>query len=463
MPNTSDQFLPSVVSPGLLSAPLENEYIQGGVPQLAAPLMSVVYQPFNSNFFQTNPFQVTAQGRVSLSGTFETDTNIFYSPSSPQVGSLYTIMPAVSYTNFDDYGYLSFLASGSYYQYNEGNVPSYLDTFGGITAGTYLGNKVFVGVSDTGFSGSSPVLNGNPMGFLNGINAYYQNLAVAEVSVALTPKITFIESASDTYSDEASFGAGVMNMQTLGSTLKFTDKTTFLSANYDYTQAAFSIFPGFISNGAQGTAMRSLNPRTSIGFGSSGSYYLYQNLPTLNMLMYSYYGILTHHLSSHTMFSIQGGWNAVSFYGGQTFQSPLIDVNFGYHDSHLGLGLNAGKFMENLTSFGIEMGPEDVYMGLMYLNYSIGEKTSLYSSVGYIDYHYLNPAGYSNNFFQTLTPNVSYDGRNFIQTDGFNYRPLKWLQTSINYNFIMFETNIPNETITDNQLIGMITILLPFK
>ncbi len=463
MPNSSDQFLPSVVSPGLLSSPLENSYLQGGVPQLAAPLMSVVYQPFNSNYFQTNPFQVTPQGRFSLTGTFETDTNINYSPSSSQVGSLYTVMPAVYYTNFDDYGYISLLASGSYYSYLSGNVPSYLDEFGGITAGTYLGNKVFVGISDMGFNGSTPQVDGNPMGFLNGINSYYQNLLLGEVSVALTPKLTFIESASDSYYDESSFGAGIMNMQALGSTLKFTNRTTFLSASYNYSQAAFSIFPGFVSNSAQGTAMRSINPRTSIGVGGSASYYLYQNLPSLNMLMDSYYGILTHHLSRHGSFSIQGGWNGVSYYTGQTFQSPMVDFNLGYHDSRLGFGLNGGKFMENYASFGIEMGPEDVYMGLMYLSYNLGEKTSLYSSLGYFYYHFLTPANYASSFFQTLVPGVSYTGSNLTQTDGFNYRPLKWLQTSIHYSYLVFTTNIPNETIADNQFIVMMTILLPFR
>ena len=131
MPNSANPFLPNSISPGLLSGPMENAYLQNGVPQLAAPLMSVVYRPFGLSFFQPNPFQVTPQGMVSLTGTFETDTNINFSPNQPEVGSLYTITPAVYYSNFDDYGYLSLMArSGRHLQFHRRN--------GGVTKSVRL-------------------------------------------------------------------------------------------------------------------------------------------------------------------------------------------------------------------------------------------------------------------------------------------------------------------------------------
>ncbi|MHB8544298.1 MAG: hypothetical protein ACYC9S_09920 [Leptospirales bacterium] len=463
MPNSSNPFLPNNISPGLLSGPLENAYLQNGVPQLAAPLMSVVYRPFGLTYFQPNPFQVTPQGMVSLTGTFETDTNINFSPNQPELGSLYTISPAVYYSTFDDYGYLSFLASASYVQYDTGNISPYLDETGGVSAGSYLGTRVFVGAQDFITNGSSPQMNGTPLAFFNGINPYYYNLSDAEVGLALTPKITFVEAASDMYFDDGGYGAGIMNIQSLMSTLNFQDKTTFLSASEIYQQALFSDFPGFISNGVMGTAMRTITPTTSLGVGGSASYYLYQGSPSFNFLMDSYYGLLTHSLTRSLSVSLEGGWNVVTFYSGQSFQAPLIDLSLSYTSPRLGLGLNVGKYMENINSYGIEMGPEDVDVALGYLNYQLGAKTSLYSSIGYTYYHFLNAYNYANNFFNTLQPNVSYDGAYLDQSDGIFYKPYTWLITSLNYNMIDFSTNVPNETIIDNQFIAMVTFMWQFK
>ena len=462
-PNTSNPFLPNNVSPGLLSGSLESAYLQNGVPQLAAPLMSAVYRPFGLTFFQPDPFQVTPQGMVSLSGTAEADTNVNFSPNSPQMGALYTITPAVYYSNFDDYGYLSFMASASYYQYISGNIPSYLNETGGVSAGTYLGTRLFVGAQDFISNGSTPQMNGTPLGFFNGINPYYDNMADAEIGVALTPKITFVQGASDLYFDDSGYGAGIMNMQSIMDTLNYQDKANFLSASYNYQQGFFSLFPSFISNGVMGTAMRKINPTTSLGGGGNAAYYFYQGSPTFNFDMLSYYGLLSHTLTRQLSVSLEGGWNVVSFYGGQTFQAPLVDFNLSYSGPRLGLGLNAGKYMENINSYGIEMGPEDTESALGYLTYRLGAKTSLFSSAGYTYYHFLNAYNYSNSFFQTLQSNVSYSGSYFIQSDGFFYKPYPWLMTSLNYNLINFSTNIPNETVIDNQFIAMITLMLPFK
>lgn len=463
MPNSTNPFLPSNVSPGLLSGPLENAYLQNGVPQLAAPLMSVVYRPFGLTFFQPNPFQVTPQGMVSLTGTFETDTNINFSPNQPEVGSLYTISPSVYYSTFDDYAYLSLFAGASYVQYDTGNISPYLDETAGISAGSYLGTRVFVGAQDYISNGSTPQMNGTPLAFFNGINPYYFNLSDAEVGVALTPKITFVEGASDMYFDDGGYGAGIMNLQSLMSTLNYQDKTTFLSASEVYQQGLFSDFPGFISNGVMGTAMQTITPTTSLGVGGSASYYLYQGSSSFNFLMDSYYGLLTHYLTRSLTTSIEGGWNVVSFESGQTFQAPLIDLSLSYMSPRLGLGINVGKYMENINTYGVEMGPEDVDAALGYLTYQLGAKTTFFSSIGYTYYHFLNAYNYANNFFHTLQPNVSYDGAYLDQTDGVFYKPYTWLMTSLNYNLIDFSTNVPNETIIDNQFIAMVTIMWSFK
>ena len=463
MPNSSNPFLPNNVSPGLLSGPLESAYLQNGVPLIAAPLMSVVYRPFGLTYFQPNPFQVTPQGMFSLSGTLEGDTNINFLPNQSEAGALYTITPAVYYSTFDDYGYLSFMGSLSYFQYLTGNIPDYLDEMGGISAGTYLGTRVFVGAQDFVSSGFSPQMNGTPLAFFNGINSYYFNISDAEVGVALTPKITFVEAVSDMYADDGGYGAGIMNIQSLMSTLNYQDKETFLSGSYIYQQGLFSDFPGFISNGVSGMVMRTISPTTSLGVGGNVAYYLYEGSPTFDFSMSSYFGILSHRLSRSLSFSLEGGWNVVTFETGQSFQAPMVDANLSYQSARLGLGLNAGKFMENINSYGVEMGPEDVEMALGYLSYTLGAKTMVYSSIGYTRYHFLSAYNYSNSFFQTLQPSVSYYGSYIDQTDGISYKPYTWLMTSLNYNLIDFSTNIPNETIIDNQFIAMFTFMLPFK
>ena len=478
MPNSSNPFLPNNISPGLLSQPLENAYLLDGVPQLAAPMMSAVYRPFGLSFFQPNPFQVTPQGSVSLTGDFETDTNINFSPNNPEMGSLYAITPAVMYTNFDDYGFLSLMASAGYYGYTTGNIAPYLDETGGLATGTYLGPRVFVGASDYVFNGSTPMMNGQPMAFFNGINSAYGNMADAELGVALTPKITFVEAASDQYFGDEGFGAGFMNLQSIMSTLNYMDYSNYLSASYIYQQGLMSDFPSFYSNGATGTAMRKLNPTTSLGVGGNIYYYFYQNLPTLNTIMYSYYGILTHNLSRNTSLSAMGGWNAVIFQDGETFQSPEWDINLGYSDAKFGIGINAGEFIENMNSYGIEMGPEKVKMAMMYLSYTITPKTSFFSATGYSEYDFLAPGGFSSannvftggyatNYFPTLAPNQSYSGSFLEETDGLSYRPTNWLTTTLMYNLIDFTTNISNtvsnQGVIDNQFIAMATFFWNFK
>lgn len=473
MPNSSNPFLPNNISPGLLSGPLENAYLQDGVPQLAAPMMAAVYRPFGLTFFQPNPFQVTPQGEVSLSGMFGEMSNANYSPSQPEWSSFFDITPAIYYSNFDDYGYISLLASASYYQYNAGNIPAYMDEMAGISAGTYLGDRVFVGAQDMGFVGFTPGMTGAPLAFLTGNNPYYGNMSDAEVGVALTPKITFVQGASDMYFDMSGYGAGLMNIQSLMDTLNYMDKLDFLSVSYIYQQGIFSLFPGFISNGLTGSAMRQLSPTTSLGLGASVSYYLYDqsavpqnffnpNVSSPNFYMDSYYGLLTHQLSRSMSVSFEGGWNTISFFNGETFQAPLLDLNIAYTGPKLGLGINVGEYMENMTSYGVEMGPEKTKNALGYLTYTISPKTSFFSAAGYSVFDFLNPYSYSNSFFQTLQPNLSYSGTFLYLTDGISYNPASWVNTSLIYNLDSFSTNVPNGTITQSIFLATVTFIWGF-
>jgi hypothetical protein len=463
LPNTTNPFLPNNISPGLISGPIENAYLLNGVPQLAAPLMSTVYRPFGLTYFQPNPFQVTPQGSFSLTGSYGEETNINFSPTQPESGGYYMIMPAVMYSNFNDYGYISLLASASYFGYDTGNISPYFDEMGGVTLGTYLGPRVFIGAQDFVFNGSSPLMNGSPLQFFNGINSSYGNMADAEIGVALSPKVSFIQAASDQYFASENYGAGIMNLQAIIDSLNYMDKTNFLSASYIYQIGIMTDFPNFYSNGTTGTAMHQISPTTSLGVGGTLFYFSYQGLPDLNTKSYSIYGIFSHKLTRTVSFSGMGGWNVISFQNGETFQAPEWDVNLGYSGPRLSLGINAGEFIEEGTSFGIEMGPENVEEITGYLSYLISPKTMFFSSVGYSYYDFLSAYNFSNNFFKTLQPNVSYNGAFLEQTDGISYTPYTWLSTSLVYNFIEGTSNIPNETVVDNIFMAMITFTWNFR
>lgn len=478
MPNSTNPFLPTNISPGLITAPLENAYLQSGVPQLMAPLMSVVYRPFGLTYFQPNPFQVVPQGSVSLTTTYGLMSNINYQPneSFTDWGSFYSIMPAISYSNFDDYGYISLMGNVSYYQYNGADVSSFLNEMAGISAGSYLGTRVFVGVQELGNIGESPQSNASLLGFFHGITPYYDNMADAEVGIALTPKLSFIQAASDMYFEDTGFGAGFMNLQSLTDTLNYMDKNDFLSLSYIYQQAFFSDFPNFISDGLSGTAMRSLSPTTSFGVGGSASYFLMgqNNLSFVSggqgfspdfydFIDYAYYGIFSHYLTRSISVVLEGGWNGVQFFDGQSFQGPMVDLNIAYTGPHLGLGINAGEFESTMgPTYGVEMGPVYTQAVMGYLNYSFSPKTSAFASVGYSVYTFQQPYSYANTFFQTLQPNQSYNGTIFSQTDGISYTPYPWLNTSIDYNFTQFTTNIPDESIAQNMIFAMMTFVWSF-
>lgn len=462
LPNTQNPFLPTGISPGTFNAPLANLYELQGVPALAAPLMGQVYRPFGLTLYQPNPFQVVPQGTVSLTGSFETDTNINYSPTQPQVGSFYTIGPAVTYSNFDNYGYLSALAAASYVQYDTGNIPAYMEETGGVNAGSYLGNRVFVGIQDFVSRGDMPESNGSPLQFFNGVDPYIMNSAGAEVGIALTPKISFVETAMDFYYDASSFGAGISNIQSLSEGLNYIDKTWNLSADYTYSQGTFSIFPGFISNGVSGMAMRMLNPSTSIGVGGDYTYSETEGEPLLNFSMISGYGLFNHTFNRNVTASFMGGYNVVQFANGESFPGPMVDANVSYVSGPFSASMNVGWFQENQMSFGVEMGPEDVKQAMAYINYQISPRVGFNSSVGYAIYSFYSAPAFSNSFFQTLQSSQAYNSNVLDQSDGLFWTPKSWLRTGLEYNFIDFTTNIPNETVIDNQFVALVSIFFNF-
>ncbi|MHB1730482.1 MAG: hypothetical protein ACYCVG_05900 [Leptospirillum sp.] len=464
MPNSVNPLNPTATSPGSFSSPLINNYIQNGVPAMAAPLMATVYQPFGLTLLQPNPYQVTPQGYFSLTATGEYDTNVTFSSTNPTPGEIYTISPALAYSTFDDYGYLSAFGSASYNQYNEGsNISPYVDEMGGVSAGSYLGNRIFVGVTDFVVRGDTPQNIGSPLTFLNGVDPYLSNTAGAEVGIALTPRITFVQTASDFYFDGTAFGAGIDNIQSLMETLNFNEGRTFLSGTYIYSQGIFSLFPGFISNGVMGSANRVISRQTSIGVGGNYTAYEYQGDPLANFIMYSEYGTVSHQFTRRLSGSAQGGMNAVAFPNGQTFQSPLIDLGLTYSMPQMSVGINVGEYMENMTNYGIELGPEKIKSALGFLYRQLGSKTFLTSSIGYTQYTFLEAAQVSNSYFQTLQPTQNYTGTDIIQTDMITWKVRPWLTTGIMYNLIDFYSNIQTTSVIDNQFIALVSLTMPFQ
>ena len=465
LPNTQNPFLPTGISPGTYAAPLTSLYELQGVPALAAPLMGQVFRPFGLSLYQPNPFQVVPQGMAYLSGSFETDTNIDFSPTNPQVGSLFTISPAVAYSNFDDYGYLSLLANASYDQYLSGNIPSYLSETGGFSAGTYVGNRIFVGIEDFVSRGEMPQMTGSPMQFLNGIDPYLMNTMGAEVGIALTPKISFVQTAMDTYYDESAFGAGISNIQSLQDTLNYIDKTTMLSASYIYSQGIFSFYPDFISNGVSATAMHTIGHSSSGGVGGNYTYYMMQGEPLLNFSMESGYVMLNHTFNRSVTGSLQGGYNVVEFTStGQSYPGPLLDANVTYNSGPFSITANAGWFEMDNVSYGIQTGPETVKQVILTLAYQLTPRTTFSTSGGYIVSQMFNVPGFSNNYFQTLqsSQSQSFTYNSLDISNALSWRPNNWLMTSLMYNLIDFSSNIPNETVIDNQFIAMVSVYFPF-
>ena len=463
LPGTQGPMIQNGISPGSNAAPMMDMFQQSGYPALAAPLAAAVYQPFGLNMYQLNPFQVTPMGFFSLTGSAAYATNIDYSSSNPKPGVFYTLSPALGYSTFDQYGFLSAIAEASLYEYTSGNVPSYLDEIGSLSAGTYLGSRVFVGVRDMVVRGSDILQSGGtPLGFLNGINPYIYNIAEAEVGIALTPKITFIQSANDFYYDASSFGAGNSNIQTLGETLNYLAPRYFLTGTYSYSRGNFSIYPDFISNSASGLATHSLSKTTQIGLGGSYAAYNYTGGSSLSFTKGSWYGQFSHQFNSSLSASLQGGWNFTQFGNGQLFQDPLVDLNIEYLLGSASFGINAGEYMINEMNYGVELGPADVLSAMTYFTYKLSPKVHMVVSGGITDYSFFKPGDFSNNFFSTLKSNTGYSAQYISQQDGIFYRVRKWLLTGLMYQLIDFSTNIPQETVIDNEFIATVSFQYRF-
>ena len=468
LPNTPNPLLPNSVSPGSFSYPLTNFYEQAGFPTLAAPLMSAVFQPFGLSLIQPNPFQVVPQGMFSLTGTLEGDTNINYSPNQPQEGWLYSVSPAIAYSTFDDYGYLSVMGNIGLYEYpdNKAQIPSYLTELGSIAAGTYLGTRVFVGVQDFGERESFIYPSGSTLGFLNGINPYLMNTGEAEVGVAATPHLTFVQSAIDTYFDGSAFGIGLMNIQTLTETVNYKDYRNIVSTSYSYSMGQITAFPTFTTNTISESASHFLSPSSILGLGGSFNDFSYQNDSSLNFGMWSAYASFTRTISKSLSFSLEAGWNATQFQTGQSFSSPMLDFNFGYTSPKISLGVNAGEFQVNEQAIGVSFGPAKVEQAIGYISYNFSPKTYLSASVGYQIFDFMEASSFSapyvNPAFQNLQSNTSYNGAFLSSGGGLYWKVRPWLLSGIMFNRYEFLTNVPNSSVTDNQLIALISIQLPF-
>ncbi|MHB8368084.1 MAG: hypothetical protein ACYDBP_00155 [Leptospirales bacterium] len=463
VPNTKAPFATPGISPGTFTAPITSLYELQGVPALAAPLMGQVFRPFGMSLYQPDAFQVVPQGLVSLTGTLETDTNIDFSSTNPQVGSLYTITPAVAYSTLSDYGYFSGLASVSYDQYVAGPpISSYLDELGGLDAGTYLGNRIFVGVMDFALRGNSPDLSGAPVQFLNGIEPIFTNTLGGEVGLALTPQITFVETALDYYFDGTAFGAGISNLESLSETLEYVDRTNMLTASYTYTLGTFSLYPDFISYGVAGSAMHSLSPSASIGALGGYTEYIMQGDPLLDFTMINGAGTLNYTFTPLVSAALEGGYNVVTFATGQSYPGPLLDATLSYMTPRLSVILNAGWFEENQMTYGIEMGPVDIKQVMATLRYVLSQKTYFIASGAYTDYSFFQAPSFSNSFFKILQAGQNYTGSSVTESDGVFWTPKPWITTGLEYNFISFTSNIPIESVVDNQFIALVSLNFPF-
>lgn len=462
IPGTEGPMIQNGTAPNNFAAPMAGLFQQAGYPDAAASLASAVYMPFGLSMFNVNPFQIAPAGFVAFTGAATYATNVDYASSNPTPGVFYTISPSAGYSTFDQYGFLSAFAGASLYEYTSGNLPSYLQENGSLSAGTYLGNRVYVGVREMVLRGSDLTQTGTPIGFLNGVSPYLYNILEGEIGIALTPKITFIQTANDFYFDGTSLNAGISNIQSLGETLNYRGMRNYLTGTYSYSQGSFSIFPNFISHGGSALATHSLSETTQLGAGGNYTIYSYAGGSSLSFTKGAAYGQFSHKFTPEFSASFQGGWNEIEFQDGELFQDPLININFQYVSGKGSLGINAGEFMINETNYGVELGPANVMEALAYLYYSMSPKTYLAVSGGITNYEFFKAPTFSNNFFQTLTPNGSYSAQYISQRDGVYWRARKWLLTGLAYQLIDFSTNVPQETVLDNEFIASVTLMFPF-
>ena len=160
------------------------------------------------------------------------------------------------------------------------------------------------------------------------------------------------------------------------------------------------------------------------------------------------------------------GYNVVQFTStGQSYPGPLLDANISYTSGHFSMTANAGWFEMDNVSYGIQTGPETVKQAILAMSYQITPRTTFSTSGGYSVAQIFNVPGFSNNYFQTPqtgTASQSFNYESLNISNDLSWRPNNWLMTSLIYNIIDFSSNLPNETITDNQFIAMVSIYFPF-
>lgn len=454
---------------------LMTNMINQGVPAEAAPLLSSVFSPFGMRLIQPNPFMVTPQGLLAFTGSEEFDTNLNDSSNNPEIGFRRDLAPSAAYTTFDDTGYLSGLYSPSWVTYDKANIQSEFNQIADLQAGSYLGQHVFAGVSDSFIRTDTPT-SGTSLGLLNGRNAFMINTLNAELAFSITPTITLVTNASDFYFD-SSGGAtvnpdgtistlggsliGFSNVQTLGEDIWYRNDVNALTLSYDYTQGFYSLFPGFHSStyGLNGT--RSISPVVTIGIKGSYSPYDYGS-QTLNFNQYSGAFTISDIPNTYSAYSLEAGWNGVQFQSGQTFQSPLVDLNVMYSGAVWMVDFNAGQYLRQSFAEGIAMGPLQADSAELFFLYNFTPLVYFVSEGSFGVYDYLEGV----NFLQgssllagtNFTPGSNFVSHFIMQSDGLFWRARQWLLTGFEYTLENTDSNIPGVGFINNRFIALVSL-----
>lgn len=476
LPGTGNAFnnQEGMVPTGFGGAFMSN-MIDQGIPAEAAPLLSAVFSPFGMRLIQPNPFMVTPQGLVAFTGSEEFDTNLNDSSNNPEMGFRRELSPSAAYTTFNDTSYISALYSPSWVTYDKADISSELNQLADLQAGSYLGQHVFAGVTDSFMRTDLPT-SGSTLGLLNGRNPFYINTLNAELALAITPTITLVTNASDFYF-QSSGGAvvnpdgtistiggsliGFSNVQTLGEDAWYRDGVNALTLSYDYSQGFYSIFPGFHSSTYGLTATRAISPILNLGVKGSYAPYDYGS-QTLNFNQYNGAFTISDVPNTYSAYSLEVGWNGIQFESGQSFQSPLFDVNAMYSGAVWMVDFNAGQYLRQSFAEGIAMGPLQADSAELFFLYNITPLVYFVSEGSVGVYNYLEGV----NFLQgtslltgtSLTPGSSLVSHFIMESDGLFWRARQWLLTGFEYTLENTDSNIPGVGFINNRFIALVSL-----
>lgn len=449
--------------------------INEGIPAQAAPLLSSVFSPFGMRLIQPNPFMVTPQGLLAFTGYEEFDTNLNDSSQNPEMGFRRDLAPSAAYTTFDDTGYISALYSPSWVTYDKANISNEFNQIADLQAGSYIGQHIFTGVSDSFIRTDTPT-SGTSLGLINGRNPFMINTLNAELAFSITPTITLVTNASDFYFDSSGGTSlnpdgtipttsgsliGFSNIETLGEDIWYRNDVDALTLSYSYSNGFYSIFPGFHSStyGINGT--RSISPTVALGVKGNDSAYDYGS-QTLNFNQYSGAFTISDTPNTYSSYSLELGWNGIQFESGQSFQSPLIDLNAMYSGSSWMVNLNVGQYLRQSFAEGIAMGPLQADSAEIFFLYNITPLVYFVSegSIGIYDYlegvNFLK--GTSLLSGTQLTPGSNFVSHSIMNSDGLFWRARQWLLTGFEYTLENMGSNIPGVGFINNRFIALVSL-----